>query len=59
MVVPLLVIFSLVYILHFVRWFIKNEKAQIYYKEKNEDYSDSLIQQAYFKNTTINADDEL
>ena len=60
-IIPLLVLFSIVYIIHFVRWFIENEKekVQIYYKDKNKEYGDSLIQRAYFKNTTINADDEL
>ena len=60
-IIPLLVLFSIVYIIHFVRWFIKNEKekVQIYYKDKSEDYSDPLIQQAYFKNITISWDDEL
>ena len=60
-IIPLLVLFSIVYIIHFVRWFIENEKekVQIYYKDKNKEYGDSLIQRAYFKNTTINADGEL
>ena len=40
MVVALLIIFSLVYMLHFVRWFIKNEKKEIkiHYKRKWNPY---------------------
>ena len=34
MVVALLITFSLLYILHFVRWFIKNEKKEAKYITK-------------------------